>query len=39
MTLAFSNGEQGTLTYSYEGVPVTKAITRYVFDTAVPVCR
>ena len=39
MSLSFSNGEQGTLTYSYEGALVTKAITRYVFDNAVPVCR
>jgi hypothetical protein len=39
MALAFADGEHGTLAYSYEGVPVTKAITRYVFDDAVPVCR
>ena len=39
MTLSFANGEQGTLSYTYEGVPVSKSITRYVFDSSVAVCR
>ena len=39
MTLAFANGENGTLAYTFNGVPVTKSITRQVFAAAVPVCR
>jgi hypothetical protein len=39
MALAFSDGEHGTLSYTFQGVPVSKAITRYAFDNAVPVCR
>jgi hypothetical protein len=33
MRVAFSDGENGTLTYTVDGVPVTKAITREVFGT------
>jgi hypothetical protein len=39
MTLAFSDGENGTLAYSFNGVPVSKPIRRYVFDATAPVCR
>lgn len=33
MTLQFSNGNAGTLTYTLDGVPVTKKIERQVFST------
>jgi hypothetical protein len=39
MTLAFTDGERGTLTYTFNGTPVSKSITRYVFAAGVPVCR
>jgi hypothetical protein len=39
MTLRFSNGETGTLTYSINGTTVTKSITRQVFAGTVPVCN
>ncbi|QJR16556.1 FG-GAP repeat domain-containing protein [Usitatibacter palustris] len=39
MTLSFTSGEAGTLTYTFNGTTVTKAISRYVFGTAVPSCR
>jgi hypothetical protein len=39
MTLTFANGENATLAYTFNGVTVTKSITRQVFATAVPVCR
>jgi lysyl endopeptidase len=39
MTLRFSSGETGVLSYTVDGVPVTKAITRHVFGAAVPVCK
>jgi hypothetical protein len=39
MTLRFTNGEAGTLTYSVNGTTVTKSITRQVFDGTVPVCN
>jgi hypothetical protein len=39
MTLAFSSGTQGTVTYSVGGVPVTKAIERQVFDARPTVCQ
>jgi hypothetical protein len=38
MRLAFSDGENGTLTYTYNGVTVTKAITRQLFSSPVPAC-
>jgi hypothetical protein len=38
MRLRFSNGENGTLEYSVDGVNVTKAITRQVFSSPVPIC-
>jgi hypothetical protein len=39
MRLAFSDGNNGTLTYTYSGSTVTKAITRQVFSTPVPLCN
>jgi lysyl endopeptidase len=39
MRAAFSDGITGTLTYSVDGVPVTKAIQREVFGTAPSVCQ
>lgn len=39
MRLAFSNGENGTPSYSVNGVSVTKAITRQVFSSPVPACN
>jgi hypothetical protein len=38
MRLRFSNGENGTLEYSVDGVNVTKAITRQVFSSPIPAC-
>jgi lysyl endopeptidase len=38
MQLRFSNGENGTLNYTVNGVGVSKAITRQVFSTPVPFC-
>jgi hypothetical protein len=38
MRLRFANGESGTLDYTVNGVAVTKAITRQVFASPVPVC-
>ena len=38
MRLRFSNGENGTLEYSVDGVNVTKAITRQVFGSPVAIC-
>ena len=38
MRLRFSNGENGTLEYSVDGVNVTKSITRQVFSSPVPLC-
>lgn len=38
MRFTFRDGENGTLGYTYEGVPVTKAITRQVFSSPVPLC-
>ena len=37
--ISFSNGENGTLTYTYNGAPVTKSITRQLFSTPVPLCN
>ena len=38
MRLAFANGESATLTYSVNGIEVTKAITRQVFASPLPTC-
>jgi hypothetical protein len=38
MTLRFDNGENATLSYTVNGTSVTKAITRQVFSTPVPLC-
>ena len=38
MTLRFSNGETGTLTYTVNGTAVTKQIVRQVFSSPVPIC-
>ena len=38
MTLRFTNGENGTLTYTVNGVTVNKAITRQQFATSYPSC-
>jgi len=39
MSFRFSNGESGTLSYTVNGVPVTKAITRLVFASPVAACN
>jgi hypothetical protein len=39
MRLRFTNGESGTLTYTYNGTTVTKAITRQVFSTPLSACN
>jgi hypothetical protein len=39
MSLAFSDGQTGSLAYTFNGVSVTKPITRQVFAATVPVCR
>lgn len=39
MRFRFTDGENGTLSYTYDGVPVTKAITRQVFASPVPLCN
>jgi hypothetical protein len=39
MTVTFSNGNAGTLTYTVDGVSVTKQITRQVFSAPLPRCR
>ena len=39
MRLGFTNGENGTLTYTYNGATVTKAITRQLFSSPVPACN
>jgi hypothetical protein len=38
MRFRFSDGENGTLTYSFDGATVIKPITRQVFSSAVPSC-
>jgi hypothetical protein len=38
MRLRFTNGETGTLEYTAYGITVTKAITRQVFSSPVPIC-
>ena len=39
MRLHFTGGNSGTLAYTYNGVAVTKAITRQVFSSPVPLCH
>jgi hypothetical protein len=39
MRLRFTDGNTGTLTYTYNGAPVTKAITRQVFSTPQFACN
>ena len=39
MRLRFTDGNNGTLTYTFNGATVTKAITRQVFSTPVSVCN
>ena len=39
MRLRFSDGNNGTLTYTYSGATVTKAIQRQVFSTPVSTCQ
>ena len=39
MTLAFASGERGTLSYTFNGAAVTKAIERQVFAATAPACR
>ena len=39
MTLRFSAGDRGTLTYSVNGASVTKSIERQVFAGTAPACR
>src|SRR5688572_16894202 len=39
MRLRFTNGDSGTLTYTNNGVTVTKAITRQEFSTPVSACN
>ena len=39
MRLRFSDGNNGTLTYTYAGTTVTKAIQRQVFSTTVSTCN
>jgi hypothetical protein len=38
MQVTFTDIENGVLTYSVDGVTVTKAITRQLFSTPVPIC-
>lgn len=39
MSVKFSSGEAGTLTYTYNGVTVIKQIQRQVFGNVVPICQ
>jgi hypothetical protein len=39
MRLSFSDGENGTLTYTYNDEPVTKSIVRQVFSSPVSTCN
>ena len=39
MRLRFADGNNGTLTYTFNGASVTKAITRQVFSTPVSACN
>jgi hypothetical protein len=36
--ISFTDGNNGTLTYTYQGASVTKTITRQVFGSPVPSC-
>jgi hypothetical protein len=38
MRFVFSDGNNGTLTYTYNGTSVSKAITRQVFSSPTPAC-
>jgi lysyl endopeptidase len=38
MTFSFSDGNNGTLTYSVNGLQVVKSIKRFVFSTPLPLC-
>ena len=38
MGLNFSDGNHGTLTYTYDGITVTKQIQRYAFGAVKPAC-
>jgi len=38
MRLVFSDGNTGTLSYTYNGTTVSKAITRQVFSSPAPAC-
>ena len=39
MRFRFSDGNHGTLSYTYHGTSVTKAITRQEFSTSAPICH
>lgn len=39
MRMRFADGNNGTLTYTYNGTTVTKAITRQVFSSPLPACN
>jgi len=39
MSFRFTDGNTGTLTYTYNGAPVTKQITRQLFSSPVPLCN
>jgi hypothetical protein len=39
MRVRFTNGDNGTLTYTYNGVTVTKQITRQVFSSPMSACN
>jgi lysyl endopeptidase len=39
MRIAFSDRDSATLTYTFNGVQVTKAITRQTFSSPVPTCK
>jgi lysyl endopeptidase len=38
MSFSFTNGNEGTLVYDYEGIQVTKPIKRFVFASPMPEC-
>lgn len=39
MTLRFTSGDNGTLSYRVDTVTVTESIQRHVFGSSVPLCR
>jgi len=39
MTMTFSSGDHAMLTYTVNGVTVTKSIERQVFGATAPACR